>query len=111
MTQHDENIASRRRFLKLAAGSAAVAAAAGVMPGLARARDLPHVSPSDATAKALHYVEDASKSDSPKHKAGDDCANCMFYQGKAGQAYGPCQLFPGKAVNAKGWCISHQPKK
>lgn len=111
MTLEDQNSASRRRFLKLAAGTAAVAAAAGTVPSLARARDMPHLSPSDPTAKALSYVEDASKSTSPKHKAGDDCANCMFFQGKSGAEYGPCQLFPGKAVHAKGWCVSHQPKK
>lgn len=110
MSQHDENIESRRRFLKVAAGTAAAAAVAGILPRIARAQDLPHLSTSDPTAQALSYVEDAGKSDNPKHKAGDDCSNCQFYQGKAGDAWGPCQLFPGKAVNAKGWCVSHQPK-
>jgi anaerobic selenocysteine-containing dehydrogenase len=104
----EKNIESRRRFLKVAAGTAAVAAAVGSLPRLARAADLPHVSESDPTAKALNYVEDAGKSSSPKHKAGDTCANCQFFGG--GSGYGPCQLFPGKAVNAKGWCVSHTPK-
>ncbi len=104
----EKNIESRRRFLKMAAGTAAVATVAGALPRLARAADLPHVSESDPTAKALNYVEDAGKSSNPKHKAGDTCANCQFFSGGAG--YGPCQLFPGKSVSAKGWCVSHTPK-
>jgi hypothetical protein len=113
MSQQDDgrNSESRRRFLKVAAGTAAAAAMAGVLPRLARAADLPHLSESDPTAKALGYKEDVSKVTDPKLKPGDDCANCQFYQGKAGDEYGPCQLFPGKAVHSKGWCVSHQPKK
>ncbi|WP_199099768.1 high-potential iron-sulfur protein [Dyella sp. ASV21] len=107
---HEKNIESRRRFLKAAAGTAAVAAVIGTMPRLARAADLPHLAESDATAKALGYVEDANKSTDPKHTAGNNCANCQFYSG-APTGYGPCQLFPGKAVNAKGWCVSHATKK
>lgn len=107
---HEENIQSRRRFLKLAAGAAAVAAVAGGLPRLARAADLPHLSVDDPTAKALGYVEDASTTQNPKHKPGDACANCQFYSGGPA-GYGPCQLFPGKAVSAKGWCISHTAKQ
>lgn len=106
----ERELESRRRFLKIAAGTAAAAALASSLPRLTRAADLPHVSESDPTAKALAYVEDASKSTNPKHKAGDICANCQFYSGGA-TGYGPCQLFPGKSVNAKGWCVSHTPKK
>lgn len=106
---HDENNESRRRFLKLAAGTTAAAAMLGGLPRFARAADLPHVTDADPTAKALDYVEDASKSTNPKHKAGDNCANCQFYSGGP-SGYGPCALFPGKSVNAKGWCVSHSPK-
>ncbi|MBD8871673.1 high-potential iron-sulfur protein [Rhodanobacter sp. DHB23] len=106
---HDESNESRRRFLKLAAGTTAAVVAMGGLPRLARAADLPHVDDSDPTAKALGYVEDAGKSSNPKHKAGDTCANCQFYSGGP-TGYGPCALFPGKAVNAKGWCVSHSPK-
>lgn len=93
MSQHDDkNIESRRRFLKVAAGTAAVAAMGGILPRIARAADLPPLSPTtDATAKALDYTEDAAKTTNAKHKAGDDCSNCMFYQGKAGDKRGPCQ--------------------
>jgi len=105
-----QEIESRRRFLKLAAGTAAAAVLVSGWSGAARADDLPHVSEADATAKALGYVEDASATKDPKHKPGDTCANCQFFTGAA-MGYGPCQLFPGKAVAAKGWCISHTTKQ
>ncbi len=101
---------SRRSFLKLAAGTAAVAAVAGILPRVARAGGLPHLSPSDPTAKALGYVEDHTKTKNPAYKPGADCSNCLFYEGKAGEAWGPCKIFPGKDVAAKGWCVSHQNK-
>lgn len=106
---NEKDLESRRRFLKVAAGSTAAAMVMGGLPRFARAADLPHVTDADPTAKALAYVEDASKSTNPKRKPGDDCANCQFYSGGA-SGYGPCALFPGKAVNAKGWCVSHSPK-
>ncbi|HET7329213.1 high-potential iron-sulfur protein [Dyella sp.] len=105
-----EKIESRRRFLKLAAGTAAAAALVSGLPRVARADDLPHVSEADPTAKALQYVEDASKATAKNYKPGDTCANCKFYSGAA-TGYGPCDLFPGKAVSAKGWCISHTTKQ
>jgi len=107
----EKDLESRRRFLKVAAGTAAAAAVVGGLPRYARAADLPHVAESDPTAKALDYVEDASKSKNPKHKAGDVCANCQFYTDANAKPYGPCQLFPGKSVNAKGWCVSHTTRK
>ena len=106
--EHD--IESRRRFLKVAAGTTAAAVMMGGLPRFARAADLPPVSESDPTAKALGYVEDATKTTNAKYKAGDDCTNCQFYTGGP-TGRGPCQLFPGKSVNAKGWCVSHTPKK
>lgn len=106
---HEESNESRRRFLKIAAGTAAAAVVVGGLPRVARAADLPHVAESDPTAKALGYVEDASATKDPKRKAGDDCSNCMFYSGGP-TGFGPCQLFPGKSVAAKGWCVSHSPK-
>lgn len=107
---HEKELESRRHFLKIAAGTTAAAVLVGGLPRFTRAADLPHLAESDPTAKALAYVEDATKSANPKHKAGDTCANCQFYSGGA-TGYGPCQLFPGKSVNAKGWCVSHVVKK
>ena len=101
---------SRRNFLALA-GVTGAAVLAGVRPALAA--DVPHLAESDPTAKALGYVEDASKVDKtkfPAFKPGAHCATCNFFQGKAADAYAPCQIFPGKAVASKGWCASHSPK-
>jgi anaerobic selenocysteine-containing dehydrogenase len=106
----EQDIESRRRFLKVAAGTTVAAVVVGGLPRFARAADLPPLSETDPTAKALGYVEDADKTKDPKHKAGDTCANCQFYGGGA-TGRGSCQLFPGKSVNAKGWCVSHTPKK
>ena len=103
---------SRRSFIALA-GITGAALLAGVRAETARAADAPHLTEADPTAKALGYVEDASKVDKakfPSYKAGAHCATCNFFQGKAGDAYGPCQIFPGKAVAGKGWCASHSPK-
>jgi len=106
MSQHDQNDEGRRRFLKVAAGGVAAATVLGTLPRMAQAQDLPHLSPSDPTASALKYTEDASKAAGRKDPK-DACFNCNFYQGKAAAAWGPCQLFPGKAVASKGWCVSH----
>lgn len=103
---HDENDASRRRFLKLTAVVTATTVALGCLPRPVRAAQLPPLSVADLTARALGYVEDAGKTSNPRHKAGDSCANCRFYSGGP-TGYGPCALFPGKAVNARGWCVSH----
>jgi hypothetical protein len=105
---------SRRSFLALA-GITGAAALVGIRPALTEAQgaQLPHVTESDPTAKALGYVEDAGKVDKtkfPGYKAGAHCATCNFYQGKGSDEYGPCQIFPGKSVAAKGWCASHSPK-
>lgn len=100
---------SRRRFLKLAGGAAAAVAMLSSLPRRALAA-LPHLSAaSNATAKALNYVEDDTKAPAP-HKPGQDCSKCAHYQGKAGEAYGPCAIFPGFDVNAKGWCAGFQAK-
>jgi hypothetical protein len=107
---NEQDIESRRRFLKVAAGTTAAAMVIGGLPRFAHAADLPPLTEADPTAKALGYVEDGSTSSNAKHKAGDVCSNCQFYSGGA-TGRGPCQLFPGKSVNAKGWCVSHTPKK
>lgn len=109
MTYCDEQDPSRRRFLTWSAVTA-VTACLGGLSVRARASDLPHLTTTDPTAKAMDYVEDANTSKNGLYKPGSSCANCQFYAGpEAG--YGPCQLFPGKAVNAKGWCTSFTSKK
>lgn len=74
----------------------------------------PHVSPDDPAAKALGYVNDASKIDGKNehtYKAGSTCANCALFQAaQANGGYGPCSIFPGKVVNASGWCRAYSAK-
>ena len=111
---HPAESQARRRFLKLAvAGAVAAPIASTLLPRLARAEDLPHLSESDPTAQALGYKEDATKVDKAKfavYKPGSVCENCKFWTGKQGDAYGPCGLFPGKATAAKGWCSGYSAK-
>ncbi|HET8942586.1 MAG TPA: high-potential iron-sulfur protein [Rudaea sp.] len=103
----------RRRFFALAGTAVGTAAALSVLPRYVHAEELPHLSvDTDATAKALGYVEDATKVDKAKYatyKVGEDCSNCNFYQGGP-TGYGPCQLYPGKSVHAKGWCSGYAKK-
>jgi hypothetical protein len=74
----------------------------------ARALDAPLLNPEDKDAKAVKYVEDATKAQ--RATPDSTCANCAVYQGKAGAATGPCQIFPGKLVKAAGWCSSWAPQ-
>jgi hypothetical protein len=105
----EESASTRRRFLKLAGGAVTALVFLGSLPRRVWAA-LPHLSAeSNATAKALHYVEDETKAPAP-HKPGQDCTKCVHYQGKPGEAYGPCAIFPGFDVSAKGWCAGFQAK-
>ena len=70
---------------------------------------LPVLSPTEPAAKALGYIEDATKVDAKKfatYAAGRNCANCNLFQAKAGDAWGACAAVGGKQVNAKGWCVA-----
>jgi hypothetical protein len=74
----------------------------------AAAADAPLLSPDAPEAKAVKYVEDATKAQGALK--GSTCANCGLYQGKAGAGIGPCQIFSGKQVKAAGWCSSWAPQ-
>src|SRR5258708_34108722 len=68
---------------------------------------LPPPDPSDPTAKALGFVNDATKIDSKTHptfKAGQKCSTCAQFQGQASDATAACTIFAGKSVPAGGWC-------
>lgn len=95
-----------RRVFMMQSVVGASALASGVVMAAAPAM----VAETDANAKALAYVVDATKSKNAKYKAGMICSNCALYQGKAGEASGPCPLFAGKQVNAKGWCSAYAKK-
>ena len=96
---------TRRTFLvTLAASSAALSSAAHAQAKLDE---------KDAQALALGYVAEATKTDTkkyPKYAAGQNCANCVLYQGKAADAAGLCPLFAGKQVAGKGWCSAWAKK-
>jgi len=73
----------------------------------ARADTADHLSPTEATAAALGYHENAKTVDAKQfatYQAGQLCSNCLQLQGTPGQPWRPCNLFPGKLVSADGWC-------
>lgn len=98
-------IPTRRHFL---ARAAALLAALPLLGASARAlgAPLPKLAPTHPTAKSLHYVEDARKTDQPTHKAGSLCLNCQFYT----PATGACALFAGFSVAPRGWCAAWAKK-
>jgi hypothetical protein len=98
---------SRRRLLQSLTVGVPLLPLAGPLR-TALAADAPMLSPNAKEAKALKYVEDASKAEGAVK--GSTCANCALYQGHAGAATGPCQIFPGKSVTAAGWCSSCAPQ-
>lgn len=80
----------------------------------AQAKGLPHLAETDPQAAALGYRIDAKQVDAKKYanfRLGQDCDDCVQFEGKKGEAFGPCKIFPGKAVSRKGWCAAFQPKK
>ncbi len=106
-----ESISRRDALKKLAL----LVGAAGAVEGSrqAQADELPHLKPSDPTAAALSYHNEASKVDPkefPTYQPGQKCSTCLQLQGTDGQAWRPCNLFPGMLVNANGWCKVWVPK-
>ena len=96
---------SRRRFLGCAAALVAGASTA------ARAGELPHVSPDDAVAKSLNYVDDAQLASKNKlYEKGSRCGSCALFQGAKSGDWGGCATFPGKYVNQNGWCSAYAPR-
>lgn len=67
----------------------------------ARAAALPDLSEQDPAAKAVHYVEEASRA--KQAPAGAQCSNCSIYTA-LGDTAGSCTLFKNKSVKAAGWC-------
>jgi len=99
---------ARRALLKaamLGAVTASVSGLASEASAQAPATNLVPLSLSDPQAKALGYVDDASKVSNPNHQAGQMCSTCIQYLGKAADARGGCNIYPGKSVDAHGWCL------
>jgi hypothetical protein len=62
---------------------------------------------------SLGYKSLASKADRvkfPKYADGQQCSNCVLYQGKPGDPSGACPLFPEKQVLAGAWCSLYTKK-
>lgn len=95
---------SRRSLLKKMAIGISLIPIVDLSIGQLFAADAPLVTADDPTAKALKYVDNASKAIGAK--PGSKCANCMLYKGAGGSTQGPCQIFAGKQVKAAGWCSS-----
>jgi hypothetical protein len=95
-----ENMSTRRQFMMTLVPAAAVlTAATGARAQAAK------IDEKDPAAVALAYKHDATKVDAkanPTYKAGNNCLNCQFYQGK--DAWGACPMVGGKLVAGKGWC-------
>jgi hypothetical protein len=102
-----EHFERRRLLLNLTCGLPVLALAARSMDALA-ADPGPLLSPDAQEAKAVKYVEDATKAQRPVKDS--TCANCGLYQGKNGAPAGACQIFPGKQVKAAAWCSSWAPQ-
>jgi hypothetical protein len=104
---HVDRLSRRSLLQKLTLGVPLLPIAVSQL-STALAADAPLLSPDAKEAKAVKYVEDASKAVGAI--AGSTCANCAVYQGHTGSPQGPCQIFPGKDVKAAGWCSSWAPQ-
>jgi hypothetical protein len=98
---------TRRTIVKSGLIAGALVPAFGLMGNTAGAAALPALDPNDPTAKALAFVNDATKVDAsanPTFKAGQKCSTCAQYQGKASDPTAACNIFAGHSVPAGGWC-------
>jgi len=92
---------ARRTFL-LRSGAVLASLPAGARVALAQ--DAKKVDMNSPQAKALNYHHDAKQVKDPKHKEGQFCHNCQFFQSDKKTGWGPCTLFGGQLVAAEGWC-------
>lgn len=97
---------ARRRFLLRSAVAAAALPLLALVPHHALAA-MPPLPVTNAQAKALHYIEDANKSDQATRKPDSFCDNCQFHIA----ATNGCSIFPGFSVAPKGWCSAWALKK
>lgn len=112
LNMNQEQKIQRRRFVKLAVGSAVVVPFFTNHQAIA-AGHMPRVEESDPQATALGYKHDTNDVDASayaNHDPSQVCTGCNLYQGKEGDEWGPCAIFPGKEVAANGWCSAFVPK-
>lgn len=116
--KNQENALTRRSFFQMALAAATVVPFV-LKAGTALAESCPAVgpagkavgSPTEGMGKSLEYVLDANTSKNAKHKKGDNCGNCKFYnQAKADSGFAPCTMMGMKYVTNCGWCKSYAKK-
>ena len=65
----------------------------------------------EGMAKTLDYVVDGKASKNPKHKPGQNCGNCKYYNDKKAEGgYAPCTMMGMKYVTNCGWCKQYLVK-
>ena len=102
-----QNKFSRRSIVKSGFIAGSLLPVVGLVSRNAAAAALPPLDPNDPTAKALGFINDATKVDIKTHptfKTGQKCSTCAQFQGKAGDATAACTIFAGKSVPEGGWC-------
>ena len=57
-------------------------------------------------AMGLGYKHDATAVENARYKSGQQCSNCVLFQGGSSE-WGGCPLFTGKQVKATGWCSAY----
>ena len=93
---------SRRRFIAMGGASLAAVPLSAILNS-AVADELPMVDPESAQAGALQYAAVSTVE-------GQNCANCVLYQGDAESEGGACALFPGTQVGKDAWCAAWSAK-
>lgn len=76
------------------------------------ASNMPQVDENGAQASGLAYRHDATTVDTsnqPRYAAGQQCSNCVLFQGGSAE-WGGCPLFVGQQVKATGWCSAYSAK-
>ncbi|WP_439106834.1 high-potential iron-sulfur protein [Congregibacter sp.] len=57
-------------------------------------------------AAGLGYRHDATTVENARYSAGQQCSNCVLFQG-GDNDWGGCPLFTGNQVKATGWCSAY----
>ena len=63
-----------------------------------------------AWADDWYLTVDQYKAKYANFAAGQNCANCLLFQGTASDPWAVCGAVGGKQVNAKGWCVAWAKK-
>jgi hypothetical protein len=67
--------------------------------------------PGEGMAKSLDYTTDGKSSTNPKHKPGQACGSCKYYNDKKAEGgYAPCTMMGMRYVTNCGWCKSFLAK-